>query len=189
MPSLLELPTELRLKIWSFCSPDSVEVIVCLCFNDENVHSKCWDARQCLTIEINEDIHLPTPPLLLVCRKVNEESKQLMRPHLTLILCRYVCTIMFLYNSTVRQRALVDRIRLTHGIDRPLWRPANHGNNPAYLEGLLAERLKIAATRYYHIVGEEQVPAERREDAFLTVDVAVREVNFDEPSSESAVEK
>jgi hypothetical protein len=112
-----------------------------------------------------------------------------MRPHLTLVLCRYVCTIMFLYNSTVRQRALVDRIRLTHEIDRPLWYPANHDNNPAYLEGLLAERLKTAATRYYHVVGEEQVPAERREDAFLTVDVAVREVNFDEPSSESAVEK
>lgn len=190
MFSLLGLPIELRLRIWSFCIPDEVETTVCHCFHDEEIRSRCWDRRQgqCLTIEINEDISLPTPPLLLVSRQVCLESKSSMRPHLTLVFCRYVCTIMFLYNSTVRQRALVARIRLAEEIHRPRWRPAHCSNDAVWRKALIKDQLRRAAARYYQIVEEVEVPFERQTDPFQEAEVAVEEVNMDEPSSETAVE-
>lgn len=184
MSDLLSLPTEIRLKIWSFCISDNVEIAVCHCFSDDEVRSKCWEARQCLTIEINEDIQIPTPPLLLVSHQVQEESKPLMRPYLTLVLCRYVCAVMFLYNSTIRQRALVDRIRLTHEVDRPLWRPASNANKVTYLQGLLTDHLWKVAFRFYHIVKQVSPTSEYDKKTFVAAEVEVGSVDVSEPSSD-----
>jgi hypothetical protein len=181
---LLDLPTEIRLKIWSFCVPDNVEAIICHCFHDQGVRHKCWEDRQCLTIEINEDIVLSIAPILLVSRQLHNEGKPFMRPYLTLVLCRYVCTVMFLYNSTHRQRAFVDRIRLTHAVDRPQWRPSKTGISVESLERLLMDRLSTAATRYYEYVQPVQRLIEADADRAVAAEVEVRSVNLGEPSSE-----
>lgn len=183
---LLDLPTEIRLKIWSFCVPDNVEAIVCHCFNDQQVHQKCWEARQCLTIEINEDIILPAPPLLLVSRQTHEESKSFMRPHLTIVLCQYVCTVMFLYNSTHRQRAQVDKIRVVEAVDRPPWHPASTGNMVGQAERVLMDRLFTAAVTYYDNVKNVQLLSERNGHNSVGAEVEVRSVNLDAASSEGS---
>lgn len=186
MVRLLDLPPEIRLKIWSFCAPDNVEAIICHCSNDEGVRHKCWEDRQCLTIEINEDIIIPTPSILLVSRQIYDEGNSFMRPHLTLVLCRYVCTVMFIYNSTHRQRAFVDRIRLTHAIDRPQWRPSKTGNTVEHLELVLMDRLSIAAASYYEEVQPVQRLAEVDGKHAVVAEVEVRSVNLGEPSSEDS---
>lgn len=186
MVRLLDLPSEIRLKIWSFCVPDNVEAIVCHCFNDERVRRKCWEARQCLTIEINEDIIIPTPSILLVNRQFYDEGNSFMRPHLTLVLCRYVCTVMFLHNSTHRQRAFVDRIRLTHAIDRPQWRPSKAGSMVEHLERVLMDRLSTAAASYYEEVHPVQRLAEVDGKHVVAAEVAVRSVNLGEPISDDS---
>lgn len=182
MVLLLSLPPEIRLKIWSFCSPDAVEATVCHCFNDEEVRHTCWEARKCLTIEINEDIVLPTPSVLLVSRQIYEESKSFIRNPVTLVLCRYVCTVMFLYNSSHRQRALVNRIRLTHAIDRPQWHPA--GKTSSHMQWDLMERLSIVAAKYFQYVQVLDPVVEGDKVRIVTAEVAVQNVKLDEPSSE-----
>jgi hypothetical protein len=182
MSFLLSLPPEIRLKIWSFCAPDAVEATICHCFNDEEVRHTCWEARKCLTIEINEDIVLPTPSILLVSRQIYEESKSFIRTPVTLVLCRYVCTVMFLYNSTHRQRALVDKIRLTHAIDRPQWHPA--GKTVSDMQRDLMERLSVVAAKYFLHVQVMDPIVEGDEDRIVTAEVAVQSVRLDEPSSE-----
>lgn len=184
MVLLLGLPTEIRLKIWSFCVPDNIETTICHCFNDQGVRHKCWEDRQCLTIEINEDIALPPPSILLVSRQLHDEGKPFMRPYLILVLCRYVCTVMFLYNSTHRQRAFVDRIRLTHAVDRPQWRPSKTGNSVESLEIVLMDRLSTAAARYYGHVQPVQQFVEAGADRVVAAEVEVRSVNHGEPCSE-----
>ena len=182
MVLLLSLPPEIRLKIWSFCSPDAVEATVCHCFNDEEVRHTCWEARKCLTIEINEDIVLPTPSVLLVSRQIYEESKSFIRNPVTLVLCRYVCAVMFLYNSSHRQRALVNKIRLTHAIDRPQWHSA--GKTVSDIQQDLMERLSVVAAKYFQHVEVMDLITEGDGDLIVTAEVAVQSVKLDEPSSE-----
>lgn len=184
MVRLLDLPTEIRLKIWSFYVPENVEAIVCHCFNDEEVRHKCWEDRQCLTIEINEHLILPVPSILLLNHQVHEEGKPFMRPYVTLVLCRYVCTVMFLYNSTHRQRALVDRIRLTHAVDRPQWRPSRADLTMEHLQQTLRNTLSMAAVRYYENIQPVQRLVEMDGESTVTTEVRVRRVNLGEPSSE-----
>lgn len=162
----MTLPSEIRLRIWPHTIPEFVELKVPGCYE---------------TGEAGAVGHMPLPrnlrvPLMLINRKAKEEVNTLPPTTLLVTVHDHISLDDWCQNSTLRDRKLVNRVRVDSQVIRDLAHeslPSREKRADWYIESTLGDEL---ARGFSHVKVLESSLAMTLSDGWLDVTFEVGEV-------------